>query len=132
MSQELEQKVKDLQLSLDESESLRSKSQSDLEASEKALEKATADLDAALKVNESLSALFEKRGDAPKSEEAKPVDISTINLADFSFEYKKKKYGFNFYKIQHDGVAITAAEIAVDANLQKHMVESGNGIIKNL
>jgi hypothetical protein len=68
----------------------------------------------------------------PASSPAAAADNKVADISKLSFEKDGVKYGFNFAKITHKKMPISAAEIAVDEKLQDELIALKSGILKVL
>ncbi|WP_438946331.1 hypothetical protein [Sediminibacterium sp.] len=95
------------------------------------LEKTKAELAEALEANKILMKTMEDLSTMPDAAE-KPSQPSSTNLAALSFTKDGVKYGFNFGKITHKKMPISAAEVAVDEKLQDELIALKSGMLKVL
>lgn len=95
------------------------------------LEKNQAELADALEANKLLMKTMEDLSAIP-AEAAKPTETTSTDLAALSFTKEGVKYGFNFAKITHKKMPVSAEEIAVDEKLQEELIALKSGILKVL
>lgn len=98
----------------------------ELEKTKEELQDAVTELDAALEANKQLVIAMDDV-EQPTSKTQPSTD-----LAKLSFEKDGVTYGFNFAKITHKKMAISAEEIAVDEKLQDELIALKSGILKVL
>lgn len=95
------------------------------------LEKNQSELADALEANKLLMKTMEDLSAMP-AEAAKPTETTSTDLAALSFTKEGVKYGFNFAKITHKKMPVSADEIAVDEKLQEELIALKSGILKVL
>lgn len=95
------------------------------------LEKTKSELADALEANKLLMKTMEDLSAMP-AESAKPTETTSTDLAALSFTKEGVKYGFNFAKITHKKMPVSAEEIAVDEKLQEELIALKSGILKVL
>lgn len=76
--------------------------------------------------NEVLQEENEKLKTAIRAKKADTADIGC------EFTYKNKKYEFVVAAFRHDGENITAEEVRKNLNIQKFLVESESGLIREV
>lgn len=103
-----------------------------LEAAKEDLERVQSELDAALDTNKLLVKTMEDIAATPASSPAAAADNKVTDISRLSFEKDGVKYGFNFAKITHKKMPISAAEVAVDEKLQDELIALKSGMLKVL
>lgn len=127
---QLENENKDLQEDFDAFKKEHEQAAADRENLIVELELAKSELNSTLEANKLLMKTIDELSEAAPS-----VPAAGKKVADFSslsFEKDGVKYSFNFAKITHKKIAVSAEEIAVDENLQDELIALKSGILKVL
>ena len=126
---------KEIRLELSENYSKLEQANQELGSSKEALmeqlEKNQSELAEALEANKLLMKTMEDLSSMP-AEAAKPTETTSTDLAALSFTKEGVKYGFNFAKITHKKMPVSADEIAVDEKLQDELIALKSGMLKVL
>lgn len=126
---------KEISLQLSEAFSKLEQANQELGSSKEALmeqlEKNQSELADVLEANKLLMKTMEDLSAIP-AEAAKPTETTSTDLAALSFTKDGVKYGFNFAKITHKKMPVSAQEIAVDEKLQDELIALKSGILKVL
>ncbi|MCK9402926.1 MAG: hypothetical protein M0Q26_05975 [Chitinophagaceae bacterium] len=127
-----EDQVKDLKLQLNKANENLATVTVELNQAKEDMSSLTKERDDILKINEKLTLEVEKLSSGKGKEKKASVPVTDINLKDFKFKNGGITYGFNWFKITHKGVALTAAEIAKDETIQNELIANKSGMLKVL
>lgn len=126
---------KEISLELSENCSKLEQANQELGSSKEALmeqlEKNQSELADVLEANKLLMKTMEDLSAMP-AEAVKPTETTSTDLAALSFTKDGVKYGFNFAKITHKKMPVSAEEIAVDEKLQDELIALKSGMLKVL
>lgn len=136
ISPEVVEKLKsDLQAETEKADNLQKEKddlQEKFDALSKEHEEKVSELTGALEANKLLMKTMEDLAATPATAPAAAADKKVADFSKLSFEKDGVKYGFNFAKITHKKIALSADEIAVDETLQDELIALKSGMLKVL
>ena len=128
----LQKEKEELQVKFDALSKEHEEKCSVLDTAKQELETVKSELNAAVEANKLLVKTMDDIAATPASSPAAAADNKVADISKLSFEKDGVKYGFNFAKITHKKMPISAAEVAVDEKLQDELIALKSGMLKVL